>query len=847
MASDLVPLSPLSRAAQTRQVRLGHAEIAASYGKALDNIYDRYGKNFSNIADEIDLVTGQITINNGHIDGMRHECDTAQSTRVSHGLDSRIDSDGDTDTRPLGSLNGFWQALLEEDYCDPSSLPHADSGIPVDSGRYLSDGDDDDSDGGSSEGEHGSPGDVVDNNQVNTVARLASSLHSEPTDDSVEVNADYVKILAERMATAMEQYMRQQTGGITSRVFLPFSAEHFPLPSVSYMLEGHDSTLTRPTATTESRSLWDSRVNRGYFDERRKRKRVGTRVEPIPIDPALSAAETDYNDMDDTDDVGDEMDDHDCNDNSGEDDNSLLTASVPATIEDRQDEADAAFRQLAFGVADPEPLAPSDSSQLVMDTEEPAYASPQNKRKHFTLQEDRLIGFLKGTERRSWKEILPLFPGRSMRSLQCRWARLLKDSVFLPPGSGQSSIKREIIEIDSDDEQAMMYNTAPSSAGHQFAQGSLQGSQQSWSWPTGTYAGSLTNRPQGYMHNMTTFSSQPTEPEPYTAPGPAHYRRFNSAPGTGSFGILQAKVKRKPGVAPATRFAPTIGACGVILPAKKTQKTPAKRRRLAGDSEPPETTTYQRVAPSFMKTMPSFDQALPGPTPVVRRAPSKPKKNILQQSSALPVVQNPESSTDLIEPRVRGFVTELGHSSGEEVSVVSPQSLPAGGGLKTLVHAASSQGVQRDSATLPDRDVEPRRNVSLAPTTALPCEISPAVATNEVLGEAQPNASAEHTRQVATPRTDQQSMDSVPTAVDVPAAFDVPTAVDVPAAVDVPTAFEYDPLIFHAFRESSESGSSVSDMSTGGGGGTNRSSLDGRRRTRRYRTPGPDSDCDELA
>ena len=40
-----------------------------------ESIFEKYGKDFSNVADEIDLKTGQIVVDRGHVLTMRDETD----------------------------------------------------------------------------------------------------------------------------------------------------------------------------------------------------------------------------------------------------------------------------------------------------------------------------------------------------------------------------------------------------------------------------------------------------------------------------------------------------------------------------------------------------------------------------------------------------------------------------------------------------------------------------------------------------------------------------------------------------------------------------------------------------
>jgi hypothetical protein len=42
----------------------------------MNDLFSKYGQDYSGVGDEIDLETGDIIVNNGHIEGMRHERDT---------------------------------------------------------------------------------------------------------------------------------------------------------------------------------------------------------------------------------------------------------------------------------------------------------------------------------------------------------------------------------------------------------------------------------------------------------------------------------------------------------------------------------------------------------------------------------------------------------------------------------------------------------------------------------------------------------------------------------------------------------------------------------------------------
>ncbi|KAJ5731480.1 uncharacterized protein N7483_005988 [Penicillium malachiteum] len=60
-----------------------------------EGIFSKYGKDFTDIADEIDLQTGKIVVDNGHLSGMRQEDDAGEASEA--WLHEAALSDGETD------------------------------------------------------------------------------------------------------------------------------------------------------------------------------------------------------------------------------------------------------------------------------------------------------------------------------------------------------------------------------------------------------------------------------------------------------------------------------------------------------------------------------------------------------------------------------------------------------------------------------------------------------------------------------------------------------------------------------------------------------------------------------
>ena len=70
-----------------------------------ESIFDKYSKDFEGIGDEIDLRTGEIVVDNGHLFSIRNETDTGEPDNLSETLESECDSDEGEDNE-LGEKAG---------------------------------------------------------------------------------------------------------------------------------------------------------------------------------------------------------------------------------------------------------------------------------------------------------------------------------------------------------------------------------------------------------------------------------------------------------------------------------------------------------------------------------------------------------------------------------------------------------------------------------------------------------------------------------------------------------------------------------------------------------------------
>jgi hypothetical protein len=92
---------------------------------AFAGIYDKYSKDFSGVGDEIDILTGNIVVDNGHIERMRDERDTGDQTKkffkdMAHDIRRRR---REQTARPLAYGNFPQQEKDDEDWEDVDELP----------------------------------------------------------------------------------------------------------------------------------------------------------------------------------------------------------------------------------------------------------------------------------------------------------------------------------------------------------------------------------------------------------------------------------------------------------------------------------------------------------------------------------------------------------------------------------------------------------------------------------------------------------------------------------------------------------------------------------------------------
>lgn len=63
----------------SEDLRRDRARCDKKLESRLEHIFSKYGKHFEGVGDEIDLVTGQVVVDNGHLAHMQHERDVGST------------------------------------------------------------------------------------------------------------------------------------------------------------------------------------------------------------------------------------------------------------------------------------------------------------------------------------------------------------------------------------------------------------------------------------------------------------------------------------------------------------------------------------------------------------------------------------------------------------------------------------------------------------------------------------------------------------------------------------------------------------------------------------------------
>ena len=85
--------SPYDRARR----EVARKDLRSKLKSRFESIFEKYGKDFSGVGDEIDLTTGIIVVDNGHLLGMKNETDPDTTAKASGSMTTREAGDDDDD------------------------------------------------------------------------------------------------------------------------------------------------------------------------------------------------------------------------------------------------------------------------------------------------------------------------------------------------------------------------------------------------------------------------------------------------------------------------------------------------------------------------------------------------------------------------------------------------------------------------------------------------------------------------------------------------------------------------------------------------------------------------------
>ncbi|KAI9818963.1 MAG: hypothetical protein M1832_004131 [Thelocarpon impressellum] len=97
-----------------------HRERAANDQRLksrFEEIFQKYGNDFTDLGDEIDLKTGEIVVNKGHLEDMRDELDTGVVAV------DQDDTEAELQTSPSAIAEGLWMREALRDRTPPPEVP----------------------------------------------------------------------------------------------------------------------------------------------------------------------------------------------------------------------------------------------------------------------------------------------------------------------------------------------------------------------------------------------------------------------------------------------------------------------------------------------------------------------------------------------------------------------------------------------------------------------------------------------------------------------------------------------------------------------------------------------------
>ncbi|GAM82690.1 hypothetical protein ANO11243_006730 [Dothideomycetidae sp. 11243] len=443
------PLRRFTRdsANETQELRRDRARNNHKLKSKFERIFEKYGKDFQGVGDEIDLTTGRLVVDNGHLSRMQHERDlgSTPSRRFVRAFTQELGGEDHQESRALDELR--YQSRIHSQSGHRSPLTtHRTPTRERPSHLHSREG-----------REKTSTHPVPPYSAANKQSALMTM--AQPTEISQGVNPDAIQSLGNALASQIANFLNQQ---LISQIN-PVSHNAWAVPPLPHHVESHytpvaDSrsvSLQSPTPTP-GMSLWAPHAHEydDYHDNNAHARY--TYADSIPLDdPDLAMESVERA-------------------NVFVEDRLAYGAGRPSAyhfmhgtqrFDHFLDQANYTFQTLAHGFANRGCLTEKENrrstriargrhlkganARIYTEAREESVNDRSSLRGHaFTVQEDRTILRLK-KQNFSSSEIARYLPGRSSGSIAVRYSRALK------PGSDRWKEER-IVELADDYDESLL-------------------------------------------------------------------------------------------------------------------------------------------------------------------------------------------------------------------------------------------------------------------------------------------------------------------------------------------------------------------------------------------------------
>jgi hypothetical protein len=166
------------------------AQLDYKLKSTFEAIFEKYGKNFDGVGDEIDLATGEILVNNGHLLQMQDERDAGDISRARTMLRAFSVEPEDDMSSSLGDI-----ALdVDEDDDQEEDEDEGEEEEENEDGEFSDD-------------------DVVEDDMIlRGFAQASQFLHAEPSPEPTSSNEDFLEDSLEEQANPIASYVHESNG-----------------------------------------------------------------------------------------------------------------------------------------------------------------------------------------------------------------------------------------------------------------------------------------------------------------------------------------------------------------------------------------------------------------------------------------------------------------------------------------------------------------------------------------------------------------------------------------------------------------------------------------------------------